>query len=456
MNKTKRIQYISAVTVMSASAVFGYQAIMGSLAATPPLLVEPETGIVAAPATVIADTAASGGKALNFGSANSFVHPGIDIDRRQLDLVKANVQAGKQPWRGAYDKMAASKYASLSYVPHPVDYVECGNGSYTTTVTKGCVAERSDAKAAYTHALLWYISGSQTHAAKAKEIMNAWSGTLIDHRWDGTSRYGNNKLQAGWAGTNFLRAAEIIRYSDVGWSATDIGRFETMMTKAYLPHTIDGWTGGAFNWMTLLADTTMKIGIFTNNRAVFDNGIGDWRRHVSAHIYLTSDGSTPKIPAELTGVGSSVTTYWRTSTFNNGQTQETCRDLGHTAMGLASAIDAAETARLQGIDLYGEQQSRLTAALEFQARNVRHREAKDSSITYVIPSAICDGTLNWGGAAAKLTGEVALSHYSGRQQLPLPEHEIFVKKYRPMPYGSHDLHMQWETLTHVIPATAGL
>ena len=35
-----------------------------------------------------------------------------------------------------------------------------------------------DARAAYTHALLWYYTGNQAHANKAIEIMNAWSATL--------------------------------------------------------------------------------------------------------------------------------------------------------------------------------------------------------------------------------------------------------------------------------------
>ena len=41
----------------------------------------------------------------------------------------------------------------------------------------------------------------------------------------------------------------------------------------------------------------------------------------------------------------------------NGICQETCRDLGHTQYGMASTLNAAETARIQGVDLYGAQVS---------------------------------------------------------------------------------------------------
>ena len=39
-------------------------------------------------------------------------------------------------------------------------------------------------------------------------------------------------------------------------------------------------------------------------------------------------------------------------------------------MGMAAAINAAETALHQGVDLYAEQATRLTAAMEFHAKLV--------------------------------------------------------------------------------------
>lgn len=39
-------------------------------------------------------------------------------------------------------------------------------------------------------------------------------------------------------------------------------------------------------------------------------------------------------------------------------------------MGLGALINGAETARLQGIDLYGEEQARIVAALELNSRYV--------------------------------------------------------------------------------------
>ena len=44
---------------------------------------------------------------------------------------------------------------------------------------------------------------------------------------------------------------------------------------------------------------------------------------------------------------------------HNGLCQETCRDLGHTQMGIATLGNVAETAHHQGLDLWGENKGRL-------------------------------------------------------------------------------------------------
>src|SRR5689334_6930579 len=48
-----------------------------------------------------------------------FAHPGVLNSRAQLDFVRAKVQAGEQPWKGAFDAMLASPYGSLSRTPKP-------------------------------------------------------------------------------------------------------------------------------------------------------------------------------------------------------------------------------------------------------------------------------------------------------------------------------------------------
>src|SRR5262249_24249605 len=108
----------------------------------------------------------------------AFAHPGVMVSKSQLDFVREKVQAGSQPWKGAYDQMMGSEYASLSRNPNPRQTVECG--SYSNP-NNGCTDEREDAIAAYTDALAWYIGGDEKYAQKATEIMDAWSSTIKSH-----------------------------------------------------------------------------------------------------------------------------------------------------------------------------------------------------------------------------------------------------------------------------------
>src|SRR6478735_7025964 len=55
----------------------------------------------------------------------AFAHPGVTVSKGQLDFARTQVLAGAQPWKGAYDQMTASKYASLTRTPTPRAIVEC-------------------------------------------------------------------------------------------------------------------------------------------------------------------------------------------------------------------------------------------------------------------------------------------------------------------------------------------
>src|SRR6478672_1096049 len=108
-------------------------------------------------------------------SSAGFYHPGVLVNRAQLELIKSKVASGAEPWKSAAEAAKSSESGSLSYTAHPVATVECGPYSKPDV---GCKDEQRDSAAAYTHALLWYISGDKAHAQKAIEIVNGWSSTL--------------------------------------------------------------------------------------------------------------------------------------------------------------------------------------------------------------------------------------------------------------------------------------
>jgi hypothetical protein len=129
-----------------------------------------------------------------------------------------------------------------------------------------------------------------------------------------------------------------------------------------------------------------------------------WRERTRAYIYLSADGDLPARPQNGAGMYQTPATLrcqWLDNKakacqtdpvkdpgtrFQNGQSQETCRDLGHTSMGLGGIINTAETAWIQGEDLYGEQQQRIISGVLYTVAIAQNYKE------YGWPAAFCAGT----------------------------------------------------------------
>jgi len=365
-----------------------------------------------------------------------FSHPGVVNGPESLSLARAAASAGRQPWAGALQAVLRSRYADPDWVAHPVPVVRCGARNVPD---EGCSSETDDAQAAYTQALLWYFTGDRRYADTAAAILDAWSSTVRTHAFD-TSLYVNGRLQAAWAASTFTKAAELLRWSGAGWSTSAADRFGQALRTAYLPLVRDGWRGGGANGQLAMADATIAIGVYTDDWGVFVDGVGDWRQQVRSAIYLSSDGAQPLPPAG-TGIRSSrIRDYWQdVPAYVDGLEQETCRDAGHMALGFGSAFEGAETAGLQGVDLYGQERERLVQGMEYNTRYL------------VAPAAagwVCPQPLRFGGDAWEETWELGYRHYTA-DGVALPETTRLLDAVRPT--GSA-LFLNWETLTH---GTAG-
>jgi hypothetical protein len=101
-------------------------------------------------------------------------------------------------------------------------------------------------------------------------------------------------------------------------------------------------------------------------------------------------------------------------------------------------VNAAETARQQGVDLYAEQAKRIMAALEFQAQYLPPNNATP-------PKNLAFHT--------HPTWEIAYNHYHNRLRYNLPKMAAVLPTIRPTGVN-HD--MAWETLTHAEVGAIGL
>ncbi|MGP3964318.1 FG-GAP-like repeat-containing protein [Nonomuraea sp. 3N208] len=352
-----------------------------------------------------------------------FKHPGVLVSRAQLDFVRANL--GNEPWKSAWEALQRNSLAQLSYTAKPRAVVECGpvsNPDY------GCSDERKDAMAAYAHALQWYLTKDSRYAVKAIQIMDAWSAVITKHTGD------NAPLQTGWAGANFSRAAELIKHTYTGW--TQAGRFAGKLRTVYLPTLIAGRPNNNGNWELIMTDAAIGIAVHLDDRASFDRAITTWRGRLPAYIYLKTDGSLPKAPPGSTyNTKEEIIKYWKgQTTFVDGLTQETCRDFWHTGWGIAAISHVAETARLQGVDLYATAKHRLRRAMDFHAK---------LELGGTVPSWLCGGKVSKGLGDHFEVGYNALHHRLGYDDMPYAKQ--WVEQNRPAGV-SHFL--GWETLTH--------
>ncbi len=356
-----------------------------------------------------------------------FAHPGILVNKAQLDEIKRRVKAGVEPQRSAFEALKASKWGALDYTPHSRETVECGSNS---NPDYGCKDEQADSEAAYAQALLWYITGNEAYAKSAVRILNAWSSTL-----KGGHTNNNGQVQASWTGDVFPRAAEIMRFSYKGWSDGEIAQFQNMLRTQFLPMLIHGTCENGNKELTM-SEAIINIGVFLDDRAVFDHGVKMWRGRAPAYIYLKSDG--PK-PIEPVGCGPAL---WGNKGYTpelvEGLLQETARDSGHANMALAGMVDAAETARQQGLDLYAEQGTRIVAALEYQAQFLKPNPAT--------PPENLEFNLH-------PTWEIAYNHFHDRLGQSLPRMAAVLPANRPTGVNHH---MAWETLTHAGIGSIGL
>ncbi|KAK2779364.1 hypothetical protein CKAH01_11287 [Colletotrichum kahawae] len=133
----------------------------------------------------------------------SFKHPGLLHTDDDFARIRAKVNAGKEPWNTAWNKMLQSSYASSSYQPSPTSVVYRGSDG---THAENYGQLYRDVAAAYVLAVRWGISQDAEYGNAAVRIMNAWSSNL-------TTVSGNVDLYlaAGIYGYEFAQAGEIMR-----------------------------------------------------------------------------------------------------------------------------------------------------------------------------------------------------------------------------------------------------
>ncbi|KAK2735875.1 hypothetical protein FQN57_001081 [Myotisia sp. PD_48] len=359
---------------------------------------------------------------------SKWIHPGAMLSRAQINFIKDKVSRREQPWARAADEMLRDRWLSASWNPTPHATVECGPYSKPDV---GCKAERDDSLAAYGNALAWVISGNKAHAQKAIQIMDAYSATIKGHKNT------NSPLQAGWVGSVWARAGEIIRYTDAGWSSASISRFANMLRTVYMPLTVNGTDKNVANWELSMTEAAILMAVFLEDGKSYDTAMRHFKARVPATIFMTSDGKYPKAARGQSSAPDKIIEWWfgQSDFRENGMGQETCRDLEHTGYSIASIAHVAETARIQGEDLYKTDiGTRLRWGIGFHSQFGNGKAA---------PSWLCKGALKLKFGPVTEVGYNALANRLGNS---MPESKSYTESQRPA--KNNGLFVAYETLTH--------
>ena len=344
--------------------------------------------------------------------AKAFTHPGMLHSNAELTFIKGKIASREEPWKSAWQQLQSSKAASLSYTPSPTANVVRGARNRPDI---GSSDMSNDVAAAYAHVLQWSLTGKQDHAMKVIEILNAWSGSL-------KSIGGHDaKLLIGMDGVSFCNAAELIRHTSDQWKDADQKQFEQMLRMVFYPTIKDFYATANGNWDASVIQTIMAMGIFLDDRAMFEQ----------ATTYFRS------------GKGNGAITNYLN---DFGECQESGRDQLHTQMGLGFLSCACEMAWKQGVDLYSAADSRLAKGFEYTAK---YNLGEDVPFE---PYRSVEGRYYYEEISKKSRGrfrpiyERTVHHYHGRMGLSM-SYSLKVAKTK-RPEAPHRQHISWGTLMY--------
>jgi len=114
------------------------------------------------------------------------------------------------------------------------------------------------------------------------------------------------------------------------------------------------------------------------------------------------------------------------------------------AMGFGAMLDGAETARLQGVDLYGAEKNRIVTAMEL---NTGYIYAAVKGGQNPPPNWVGTAPINTTNGSWKITWEIGYNHYANRLGIAMPNTaKLLTEVVRPSAWRT-TYFMCYETLT---------
>ena len=258
----------------------------------------------------------------------TFVHPGIALSVEDLEHVKARLNV--EPWKTGYEDMVASPYSSLSYAMQG-PFASVGRLS-----TENNNEWEHDMEAVHSLARMWYFTGNEAYAQKARDILIAWATTHTEFL------AGEVYLSMGYECMHVFEGADILRGTWPDWTQSDTDTVKAYFENVWwdishiaVPHPLRSANQGMAQFTAALG-----VAIFNDDQVKFDQCL---------QVFLTDAAAA---------LGSSLP---------NGQIGDTGRD-AHDQGQLMLMAWAAEAFWKQGVDVYSAFDNRMLAAIEYLSR----------------------------------------------------------------------------------------
>lgn len=384
---------------------------------------------------------------------NGVAHPGMMTTSADLAAIAGHIARGEAPWAAQIPLMKALVGRPGRVIHNPGVENKVGGGAliYCGSYNKNAAG---DAKVlacdwpvengidAYTFALLGYFTRDAAYSEQAMRILEAWTDPTHFAGFDPAGS--NAPLQHGWALPWYANAAELLRYTYAAWDAGHTKAVEGFLARM-LPLVTRDDQGAPNNWLHSRIEAHMAAAIFLSDKAMLDTTVTRWKTHTRSYVYIDADNGTPVLPSSSLA-GARGKGIWSTPKFVAGMTMETCRDLGHQALGMRSIFNSLAMATNQGIDMFtgNDNRERLSKFLEVMPVWAQSKTDNPDGICNA-PVIVTPPSTYLRDTAERVPFEIAFDLlYTAQRPLDREREDIQLSA----PRGASRWVTKWETLTH--------
>lgn len=343
---------------------------------------------------------------ISFGlQARKFVHPGILHTTQCIERMRTQIANKEYPAYGSFELLKNHPCSQADYLPFGPFEVISRDGEFRHTKSK----MEKDFSAAYQNALMWALTGEQTHAEKSLDLLLGYAETL--KRIPETN---DAPLLVGLEGLKIIYATEMLRHTYKKMTTAQFQQISHMIKEVFLPvmenfYNRKPYTNG--NWGPIVTKAYLAAAILWDDKEKYDKAI-------RFYLHANDNGTIEHYISDETG-----------------QIQESGRDQGHSMLGIGALATVCEIAWQQGDDLYSAFDNRLLKGFEYVAKYNLGYE-----VSFTTWKDVTGKYSNWTQISDKGRGrfmpvfEMAYNHYVNRKGLQMPYTEKVLQQTRPEGY----------------------